>query len=105
MLVATTTAGLASVRLAYRRVAGFSFPRRFPIVQFPNLALIVGLGAAEAAKFLDGSAHSYAIAVSYLGMTVWAYEELVRGVNWFRHLLGLAYMIIMIVRIAHLVHG
>jgi hypothetical protein len=94
-----------SIWLAFKRLTEFSFPRRFPIVQFPNLALIVGLGAAEAARFLDGSAHSYAISVSYLGMTVWAYEELVRGVNWFRHLLGLAYAIIMIVRIAHLVHG
>lgn len=66
---------------------------------------IVGLGAAEAARFLDGSAHSYAMSVPCLAMTVWAYEELVRGVNWFRHLLGLAYMIILIVRVAHLTHG
>jgi hypothetical protein len=34
-------------------------------------------------------------------MTVWAYEELVHGVNWFRRLLGLAYMIIWVVRVAH----
>ena len=94
-----------SIWLAFKRLTALSFPRRFPIVQFPNLPLSVGLGSAEAARFIDGSAHSYAIAVSYLGMTVWAYEELVRGVNWFRHLLGLAYAIIMIVRIAHLVHG
>ncbi len=26
-------------------------------------------------------------------MTIWAYEELAYGVNWFRHLLGLAYII------------
>jgi hypothetical protein len=29
----------------------------------------------------------------YLAMVIWAYEELVDGVNWFRHLLGLAYVI------------
>ena len=28
-----------------------------------------------------------------LAMVIWAYEELVDGVNWFRHLLGLAYVI------------
>jgi len=32
-------------------------------------------------------------AVSYLAMTIWAYEELVDGVNWFRHLLGLFYIL------------
>jgi len=26
-------------------------------------------------------------------MTIWAYEELVHGVNWFRHSLGLAYIV------------
>jgi hypothetical protein len=26
-------------------------------------------------------------------MSIWAYEELMHGVNWFRHLLGLGYVI------------
>ncbi len=34
-------------------------------------------------------------------MTIWAYEELVDGVNWFRRLLGFTYMVIMVVRVAH----
>jgi hypothetical protein len=34
-------------------------------------------------------------------MTVWAYEELARGVNWFRRLLGFAYVMILIMRVAH----
>jgi hypothetical protein len=38
-------------------------------------------------------------------MTIWAYEELAHGVNWFRHLLGVAYAIIMIVRVAHALHA
>jgi hypothetical protein len=33
-------------------------------------------------------------------MTIWAHEELVHGVNWFRRILGLAYMILLIVRVA-----
>jgi hypothetical protein len=90
---------------AYQRLTGLSFPRRFPIVQFPNLPLIVAFLAGEAGKFLDGSAHSYAASVSYLAMTIWAYEELVRGVNWFRRLLGLAYVILLIVRVTHALHA
>ena len=73
-------------------------------MQFPNPPLIVAFLAGEAGTFLDGSAHSYAAAVSYLAMTIWAYEELVHGVNWFRHLLGLTFVILLIMRVAHAVH-
>jgi hypothetical protein len=90
--------------LACKRLTGLSFPRRFPIVQFPNLPLIVAVLAGAAGKFLDGSAHSYAASVSYLAMTIWAYEELVHGVNWFRRLLGLAYVILLVVRVASALH-
>ena len=92
---------LLSVRLACRRLTGGSFPRRFPIVQFPNPPLIVAFLAGEAALVLHGEAHFYARSVGYLGMTVWAYEELVDGVNWFRHLLGFTYAVILITRVAH----
>jgi hypothetical protein len=34
-------------------------------------------------------------------MTVWAYEELVHGVAWFRRLPGLVYAIVMVMRVAH----
>jgi hypothetical protein len=34
----------------------------------------------------------------HLAMTVWAYEELVHGSNWFRQLLGGAFMIILTAR-------
>ena len=48
----------------YKRLTELSFPRRFPIAQFPNLPLIVAILAGEVGKFLDGSAHSYAASVS-----------------------------------------
>jgi len=96
---------LLRVWLAGKCLTGLSFPRRFPIVQFPNLPLIVAVLAGEAGKFLDGSAHSYAASVSYLAMAIWAYEELVHGVNWFRRLLGLAYVIVLIVRVADALHA
>lgn len=90
---------------AYQRLTALSFPRRFPIVQFPNLLLIVAFAAGWASRFLHGRAHSYAVAVSYLAMTIWAYEELVHGVNWFRHLLGLVFVILLIMRVAHAIHA
>ena len=95
---------LLRTRLAGKRLTGLSFPRRFPIVQFPNLPLIVAVLAGAAGKFLDGSAHSYAVSVSYLAMTIWAYEELAHGVNWFRRLLGLAFVILLVVRVAGALH-
>ena len=94
------------MQIALRRVIGFGFPRRFPIVQFPNLPLALAFVAGRAARELRGSAHLYATAVSYLAMAVWAYLELTAGVNWFRRLLGLAYVVIMVLRVAHaLGHG
>jgi uncharacterized membrane protein YecN with MAPEG domain len=71
----------------------FSFPRRFPLAQFPNNPLILAFVAGMLAGRLHGSGHDYASAVSYLAMVVWAYLELAQGVNWFRHLLGLVYVI------------
>jgi hypothetical protein len=87
--------------LAFKRLTTLGFPRRFPIVQFPNLPLVAAFLAGEAGTFVRGGEHSFAASVSYLAMTIWAYEELVHGVNWFRRLLGLAYLIILVVRVAH----
>jgi hypothetical protein len=77
----------------YRRVRAFGWPRRFPIVQFPNNALILAFVTGQADAMLHGGIHFDARAVSYLAMTIWAYEELAHGVNWFRRLLGLAYIL------------
>jgi hypothetical protein len=101
----TSRGRLLSAALAGKRLAELSFPRRFPIVQFPNLPLVVAILASGAGRLLDGSAHSYAASVSYLALTIWAYEELAQGVNWFRRLLGLAVVILMIVHLAHALHS
>jgi hypothetical protein len=87
--------------LAFKHLTTLGFPRRFPIVQFPNLPLIVAFLASQIGRLVRGSEYSFAISVSYLAMTIWAYEELSDGVNWFRHLLGLAYVIILVTRVAH----
>jgi hypothetical protein len=86
---------------AFKRLTTLGFPRRFPIVQFPNAPLIIAFLAGQTAGHIHGSSHAYASAVSYLAMIIWAYEELVNAVSWFRHLLGLAYVIILVVRLAH----
>jgi hypothetical protein len=74
----------------FRRLTRIAWPRRFVIVQFPNAPLIVALIAGETAKQTQGTGSSYASSVSYLAFAIWAYVELVEGVNWFRRLLGLA---------------
>jgi hypothetical protein len=90
--------------LVFQRLTELGFPRRFPIVQFPNLPLIIAFLAAGAGRFVHGMNHAYTASVFYLALTIWAYEELVRGVNWFRRLLGLAFAIILVVRVAHALH-
>jgi hypothetical protein len=82
----------------------FSWPRRFPIVQFPNLPLALAFIAGQAAQRMHGAGHADSQAISYLAMAIWAYEELFRGVNWFRRLLGLAYIISTAVHLAHTLH-
>lgn len=83
-----------------RRVREFGWPRGFPLVQFPNGPLILAFAGGLAASMMHGAGHRDALAVSYLAMTIWAYEELVDGVNWFRHLLGLAYIVSTVMHLA-----
>ena len=82
------------------RLTQLEWPKNFPIVQFPNAPLIIAFLAGQAASHTHGSAHAYAAGISYLAMTIWAYEELVHGVNWFRRLLGLGYGISTVVHLA-----
>jgi hypothetical protein len=84
----------------FKRLTQFGWPRRFVIVQFPNAPLVIAFLAGELAKHTHGSAHAYASSVSYLALVIWAYLELVEGVNWFRRLLGLTYVISTAVHLA-----
>jgi hypothetical protein len=100
---ATCFHNLRSVQVIWRgfkRLTQIGWPRRFVIVQFPNVPLIVAFIAGETGKHTHGSSHAYASAVSYLAFVIWAYLELVEGVNWFRRLLGLAYVISTTVHLA-----
>jgi hypothetical protein len=85
---------------AFRRLTQLSFPRSYPIVQFPNAPLILAFVSGILAQNSHGSVHSDAQAVSYLAMAVWAYLELFQGVNAFRRLLGMAYTISTVLHLA-----
>jgi|ERR1700689_3070674 hypothetical protein len=84
----------------FKRLTQLGWPRRFPIVQFPNAPLIIAFLAGAGAARTHDPAHAYLAAISFLAMGVWAYEELLHGVNWFRHLLGLGYAISTAVHLA-----
>jgi hypothetical protein len=64
------------------------WPRRFPIAQFPNPPLLLAGAGWGLAAASSGTAHDVGRSVFTLGLAVWAWEEMVGGVNWFRRLLG-----------------
>jgi hypothetical protein len=64
------------------------WPRRYPIVQFPNPPLILAFGGLGLAAAADGTAHDAGRAIFTLGLAIWAWQEAMEGVNWFRRLLG-----------------
>ena len=73
------------------------FPRSFPIVQFPNLPLLLafcGWGVAAAAQ---GTAHDAGRAVFTIGLGVWAWQEAAEGANWFRRVLGAGALVAIVV--------
>jgi hypothetical protein len=88
----------------FKRLTQLSFPRSYPIVQFPNAPLIIAFASGMVARYSHGSEHAYAQAISYLAMAIWAYLELFHGVNGFRRLLGLAYTISTAVHLANALH-
>lgn len=73
------------------------WPASYPLAQFPNVPLIVSLLASVLHGALGGTAAEYAWAVSRIALAIWAYEELVRGDNAFRRLLGA----VLLVLVAH----
>ena len=89
---------------AFRRLTQLSFPRSYPIVQFPNAPLVLAFISGLVAHHAHGQVHSDAQAVSYLSMAVWAYLELFQGVNAFRRLLGLTYTISTAIHLATALH-
>jgi hypothetical protein len=76
------------------------WPRRFPIAQFPNPPLLLALAGWGLAAVAGGTAHDVGRAVFTVCLGVWAWEEAVSGVNWFRRLLGVGVFVSIVVALA-----
>jgi hypothetical protein len=76
------------------------WPARFPLVQFPNLPLIAGLVGSVVGSVSHGALHAHATAVFYLGLGLWAGDEALTGVNWFRRALGIGFLVYLVARLA-----
>jgi hypothetical protein len=96
---------MASWPPATRRVTQWEWPAAFPVVQFPNPPLVVALLAGVVGDFTDGTGHRVTLAVFYLALGLWAYEEMSEGDNWFRRLLGLGFSIYILVSLTRALHG
>jgi len=84
----------------YKRLRGLSWPRQYPIAQFPNPPLIIAL-VAFALRWVTPESWTNALsAIGYVFLGVWAYLELAEGVNAFRRLLGAAGLVYVVVLIA-----
>jgi hypothetical protein len=64
------------------------FPRGFPIVQFPNVPLLLAFSGWGVAAAAHGTAHDAGRAVFTAGLGIWAWQEAAGGANWFRRILG-----------------
>jgi hypothetical protein len=94
---------LAVIWGGFTRLTQMGFPPGYPLVQIPNLPLIIGLAAWLLSRGIHGTDHSVALAVAYLAFAVWAYGELLDGVNLFRRLLGLGLLIAIALHLASLI--
>lgn len=69
------------------------------IVQFPNKLLGIALAAAALNLVVRGPVQAFVAAVFYLALALWAYDEITKGVNRFRRLLGLAVLLYIVVEL------
>jgi hypothetical protein len=76
------------------------WPRSFPLVQLPNAPLCLALAGSRLAVATDGTAHEVGRATFTIGLGVWAWDEALHGVNWFRHLLGAGALVRLVARLA-----
>ena len=76
------------------------WPRHFPIAQFPNPPLLIAFAGWGLAAVTGGAAHDVGRAVFTVGLSVWAWQEAVSGVNWFRRLLGVGALVWIVVDLA-----
>ena len=77
---------------AIERVADWLFrdrsTGRIVVAQFPNIPLFVWLGATVASLVTSGRVQTVMGHLATLALIVWAGDEIIRGVNPFRRMLG-----------------
>lgn len=89
-----------------RRLVSLSFKiKGLTIGQFPNAPLAIAFVGGLVSRSTAGSAHSAAQAISAIAITIWGYEELAHGVNWFRHALGLYSLVGITLWLAGILHA
>jgi hypothetical protein len=69
------------------------------IAQFPNPPLWIALAAWVVVRIADGVVGTIAQTVLYLSVLWWAGDEIVRGVNPWRRVLGIGGVIWVVVRV------
>ncbi len=76
--------------------------RGYTVAQSPSPPLWVALAAVVVARITDEgeTAHDVARAVTYVALTVWAWEEATDGVNGFRKALGVVALVLIVVAVA-----
>ncbi len=87
------------------RCGQVGWPRRFPVAQFPNPPLLVAFAGWGLAAESGGNAHEIGRAVFMLGLAVWAWQEAMSGINWFRRLLGAGTLIWILAGLAGEIRG
>ena len=70
---------------------------RIVIAQRPNIPLLTWLLATAASWFLHGTAHTVVSGVGTVALLIWAGDEVVRGVNPWRRLLGAGVLVVVLV--------
>lgn len=75
------------------------WPASFPLVQFPNVPLLLALAAGVVGRLAGDGAQPYTDAVASLFLGIWAYLELTDGVNWFRRALGAGFLVYVTIKL------
>ena len=70
---------------------------RIVIAQRPNAPLALWLLATVIGLFLHGTAHMVVSAIARIALVIWAADELARGVNPWRRLLGAVVLVAVVV--------
>ena len=91
----------STIASQYRRISALSWPKSFPVAQFPNPPLLLALAGWVVAQLAaSGGVHDWATATNEVGIAAWAWLELADGVNWFRRLLGAGGLIWLVAKLA-----